>query len=49
MKEGCPISPTLFLLYCDILLRETKERCPGARPYVSLVAQIKVNMVNFNF
>ena len=30
MKEGCPLSPTLFLLYYDILLRETKERCPGA-------------------
>ena len=28
MKEGCPLSPTLFLLYYDILLRETKERCP---------------------
>ena len=25
MKEGCPHSPTLFLLYYDILLRETKE------------------------
>ena len=34
MKEGCPLSPTLFLLYYDILLRETKERCPGAQPYV---------------
>ena len=30
MKEGCPLSPTLFLLYYDILLRETKERCPDA-------------------
>ena len=29
MKEVCPLSPTLFLLYYDILLRETKERCPG--------------------
>ena len=34
MKEGCPLSPTLFLLYYDIFLRETKERCPGARLYV---------------
>ena len=34
MKEGCPLSPTLFLLYYDILLRETMERCPGARLYV---------------
>ena len=34
MKEGCPLSPTLFLLYYDILLRETKERCPEAQLYV---------------
>ena len=34
MKQGCPLSPTLFLLYYDILLRETMERCPGARLYV---------------
>ena len=34
MKEGCPLSPTLFLLYYDILLRETKERCPDAYLYV---------------
>ena len=34
MKEGCPLSPTLFLLYYDILPRETKERCPGAHLYV---------------
>ena len=34
MKEGCPLSPTLFLIYHDILLRETKERCPGAHLYV---------------
>ena len=34
MKEGCPLSPTLFLLYYDILLRETKGRCPGAQLYV---------------
>ena len=33
-KEGCPLSPTLFLLYYDILLRETKERCPDTRLYV---------------
>ena len=25
MKEGCPLSPTLFLLYYDVLLRETKS------------------------
>ena len=25
MKEGCPLSPTLFLLYYDILLRKIKE------------------------
>ena len=30
MKEGCPLSPTIFLLCRDILLRETKERCLGA-------------------
>ena len=29
-----PLSPTLFLLYYDILLRETKERCPEAQLYV---------------
>ena len=34
MKEGCPLSPTLFLLYYDILLRETRERCPDACLYV---------------
>ena len=34
MKEGCPLSPTLFLLYYDILLRETMERCPEACLYV---------------
>ena len=34
MKEGCFLSPTLFLLYYDILLRDTMERCPGARLYV---------------
>ena len=28
------MAPTLFLLYYDILLRETKERCPGAQLYV---------------
>ena len=34
MKEGCRLSPTLFLLYYDILLRETMERCPEACLYV---------------
>ena len=34
MKEGCPLSPTLFLLCYDILLRETMERCPEACLYV---------------
>ena len=34
LKEGCPLSPTLLLLYYDILLRETKERCPDACLYV---------------
>ena len=34
MNEGCPLSPTLLLLYYDKLLRETKERCPGAQLYV---------------
>ena len=34
MKEGCPLSPTLFLLYYGILLRETKERRPEACLYV---------------
>ena len=34
MKEGCPPSHTLFLLYYDILLMETKEQCPEACLYV---------------
>ena len=34
MKEGCPLSPTVFLLYYDILLRETMEQCPEACLYV---------------
>ena len=34
MKEGCPLSPTLFLPYYDILPRETKERCPDGCLYV---------------
>ena len=34
MKEECPLSQTLFLLYYDILVRETKERCRGARLYM---------------
>ena len=36
MKEGCPLSPTLFLLFYDILLRETMERCHEACLYVFL-------------
>ena len=28
MKEGCPLSPTLVLLYYDIPIREATERCP---------------------
>ena len=34
MKEGCPLPPTLFLLYYDILLREATERCLDACLYV---------------
>ena len=34
MKEGCPLSPTLILLYYDILPRETMERCYEACLYV---------------
>ena len=34
MKEGCPLSPILFLLYYDILPRETMERCLEACLYV---------------
>ena len=34
MKEGCPLSPTLFLLCCDTLLRETMEICLAACLYV---------------
>ena len=34
MKQGCPRSPTLYLLYWDILVRETQERCTGAHLYV---------------
>ena len=33
MKEGCPLSLTLFLYY-DILLRETLSRHPQAHLYV---------------
>ena len=34
MKEGCPLPPTLFLLYYDILLKKTREQCPDACLYV---------------
>ena len=34
MKEGCPVSPTLLLLYRNILLRKTMERCLEACLYV---------------
>ena len=34
LKEGCPVSPTLFLLYYEILLRDTNERCPEDHLYV---------------
>ena len=36
MKEGCPLSPTLFLLYYDVLLRETLSCHPEAHLYVFL-------------
>ena len=32
MKEGCPLSPTLFLLYYDILLRENYHMAAPAYP-----------------
>ena len=34
MKEGCPLLPKLFLLYYDVLLRETFARLPKANLYV---------------
>ena len=34
MKEGCPLSPTLLLLYYDVLLRETLDRQRDANLYV---------------
>ena len=34
MKEGCPLSPTLFLLYYDVLLPETLSRSSQAHPWV---------------
>ena len=30
MKDGCPLSPILFLYCYDILRRKTRERCPDA-------------------
>ena len=34
MKEGCPLSPTLFLPYYNVLLWETLSRHPKAHLYV---------------
>ena len=34
MKEGCPLSPTLFFLYYDVLVRETLIQHPQAHLYV---------------
>ena len=34
MKEGCPLLPTLFFLYYNVLLRETMSRQPDAQLYV---------------
>ena len=34
MKEGCPLSSTIFLLYYDVLLRETLPRHPDTQVYV---------------
>ena len=45
MKEGCPLSPTLFLLYYDVLLRETLSRHPDAQLYV-FVDDIAVRATN---
>ena len=35
MKEGCPLSPTLFLLYYDVLLRETLTCNPKAHIHLT--------------
>ena len=45
MKKGCPLSPTLFLLYYDVLLRETLSRHPSAHLYV-FVDDIAVRATN---
>ena len=34
MKDGCPLPPTLFLLYHDVLLCETLTQHPKAHMYV---------------
>ena len=34
MKEGCPLSPTLFLLYYDVILQETLSQHPDTHLYV---------------
>ena len=34
MKEGCPLSPTLFLLYYDVLLQAPLSRNPDTHLYV---------------
>ena len=36
MKEGYPLSPTLFLVYYDVLLTKTLLRLPEANLYAFL-------------
>ena len=45
MKEGCPLSPTLFLPYCDVLLQGTLSRHLDAQLYV-FVDNIAVRAAN---